>query len=100
MGGCQNDGPFLGTLNIRCRIITGTQKGTIILTTTHVELVSLFTISTNPDCTLHSHDCYVELLNQEHFHVQFWIQGLGFSGLGFWGLRLRVEELGLEGLGV
>ena len=34
MGGCQNYGPFLGTLNIRCRIIIGTQKGTIILTTT------------------------------------------------------------------
>ena len=28
--------PFLGTLNNRCRIIVGTQKGTIILTTTHV----------------------------------------------------------------
>ena len=26
---------FLCTLNIRCRIIIGTQKGTIILTTTH-----------------------------------------------------------------
>ena len=36
MGGCQNYGPFLGTLNIRCRIIMGIQKGTIILTTTHV----------------------------------------------------------------
>ena len=28
--------PFLGTLNIRCRIIIGIQKGTIILTTTHM----------------------------------------------------------------
>ena len=36
MGGCQNYGPFLGTLNSRCRIIMGTQKGTIILTTTHI----------------------------------------------------------------
>ena len=36
MGGCQNHGPFLGTLNIRCRIIIGTQKGTIILTSTHM----------------------------------------------------------------
>ena len=36
MGGCQNYGPFLGTLNIRCRILIGTQKGTIILTTTHM----------------------------------------------------------------
>ena len=34
MGGCQNYGPFLSTLNIRCRIIIGIQKGTIILTTT------------------------------------------------------------------
>ena len=32
MGGCQNyggPGPFLGTLNIRCRIILRTQKGTL-----------------------------------------------------------------------
>ena len=36
MGGCQNDGPLLGTLNIRCRIIVGIQKGAIILTTTHI----------------------------------------------------------------
>ena len=28
--------PFLGTLNIRCRTIIGIQKGTIILTTTHM----------------------------------------------------------------
>ena len=28
MGGCQNYGPFLGTLNIRCRIIIGIQKRT------------------------------------------------------------------------
>ena len=26
MGGCQNYGPFLGTLNIRCRIILGYPK--------------------------------------------------------------------------
>ena len=36
MGGCQNYGPFLGTLNIRCRNIIGTPKGTIILTTTNI----------------------------------------------------------------
>ena len=36
MGGCQNYGPFLGTLNNRCRTIIGTKKGTIILTTTHM----------------------------------------------------------------
>ena len=37
MGGCQNYGPFWGTLNIRCRIIIGIKKGTIILTTNHIE---------------------------------------------------------------
>ena len=26
MGGCQKNGPFLGTLNIRCRIIIGIKK--------------------------------------------------------------------------
>ena len=31
-----NYGPFLGTLNIWCRIIIGIQKGAIILTTTHI----------------------------------------------------------------
>ena len=36
MGSCQNYGPFLGTLNNGCRIIIGTQKGTRILTTTHM----------------------------------------------------------------
>ena len=37
MGGCQNFGPFLGTLHIRCRIILGIQRGTRILTTTHMD---------------------------------------------------------------
>ena len=36
VGGCQNYGRFLGTLNIRGRIIIGIQKGTISLTTTHI----------------------------------------------------------------
>ena len=36
MGGCQNYGPLLGILDIRCRIRIGIQKGTIILTTTHM----------------------------------------------------------------
>ena len=38
MGGCQNYGPFLGTLDIRGGIIIGTQKWTIILTTTHIDI--------------------------------------------------------------
>ena len=36
MGGCQIYGPFLGTLNTKCRIITATPIGTISLITTHV----------------------------------------------------------------
>ena len=36
VGGYQNYGPFLGTLKKRCRIITGIQKGAIILTTPYV----------------------------------------------------------------
>ena len=32
LGGCQNYDPFLGTLNIRCCIIIGIQKGTIRVT--------------------------------------------------------------------
>ena len=37
VAGCQNSGPFLGTLYIRGRIRIGIQEGTIILTTTHVD---------------------------------------------------------------
>ena len=36
LGGCQNYGPFLGTLNIRGCIIIGIQKRTIILTIPHL----------------------------------------------------------------
>ena len=38
LGGCQSLVPVWGTLNIRCHTITGPQKGTIILTTTHFEM--------------------------------------------------------------
>ena len=40
MGGCQNYGPLLGPLNTRCRIVLRTQKGTIILITTHMIIES------------------------------------------------------------
>ena len=36
MGCCQNSGPLLSLFNTRCRIILRTQRGTIILTTTHI----------------------------------------------------------------
>ena len=44
MGSCQNYGPFLGTLHNRCRIMIGSQKGTIILTSTHIYHI-LYSIS-------------------------------------------------------
>ena len=39
MGGCQNYGPFLGPYYNTAPNISGTQKGTIILTTTHMLLM-------------------------------------------------------------
>ena len=62
MEGCQNYGPFLGTLYIRGRIIIGTQKGTIILTTTHVQLGVL----------------------------GLWVFGSRLSGFKAWSSRLRI----------
>ena len=46
MGGCQNHGPFLGTLNIKCRIRTGIQKGTMILTITHRRIMERKLVTT------------------------------------------------------
>ena len=37
MGRSENSGRLLGPLNTRCRIILRSQKGTMILITTHVE---------------------------------------------------------------
>ena len=39
MGGCQNYAPFLGALNLRCRIIIGIQNGIIILKTARIQLL-------------------------------------------------------------
>ena len=38
LGGYQNCGPLLGPLNTMCRIIIRRQKGTIILTATHIDI--------------------------------------------------------------
>ena len=38
MGGCQNYGPFLGPYYSTAPNIEGTQKGAIILTSTHIGL--------------------------------------------------------------
>ena len=60
MGGCQNSGPFLGTLNIRCLIIIGIPKGTIILTTT--QILPYQSPNVDPDGDLAS-DCPAPLLS-------------------------------------
>ena len=55
MGSCQNYGPFLGTLNIRCRIIIRTQKGSLILTTTHMlRLGALLVLQSALHCSVAS----------------------------------------------
>ena len=41
MGGYQNYSPFLGPLNTWCRIILRTQKRTIILTPSHMNITHL-----------------------------------------------------------
>ena len=77
MASCQNDGPFLGPLNNRCRIIIGTQKGT----TTHILYYAV------SYCTI----LYPGLLRGDD------IIGLGFWALGFRGLGFRC--LGFRALG-
>ena len=73
IGGCQNYGPFLGTLNIRCRTILGTEKGTIILTTAHI------------NCPKQARA----------------IDKAQNSAVGLcWGLEVQAILLGLRGLGV
>ena len=39
MGGCQNYGPFLGILSIRCRIIIGIQKRDSNFDNTHMNRI-------------------------------------------------------------
>ena len=65
MGGCQNYDPFWGTLNIRCRIIIGIQKGTIILTTTHMNVGTQ-----NPNRHNPSKQAAKNTLNPEALHGQ------------------------------
>ena len=76
----------MGTLNSRCRIIIGTQKGTIFLTTTHMDLRASRLCSGS------------KRLGAEESGSVFKVQGLRASGgvvntgLGFrvWGLGFRV----------
>ena len=85
MGGCQNYDPFLGSLHIRCRIIFRIQKGTIILTTTHMRVCCSELV-----CMLMAHE--VDLLSKE----------LGNAveqhpKLGLWEYMLFVSLLAVSG---
>ena len=94
MGGCQNYDPFWGTLNISSRIIIGIQKGTIILTSTHVQYIAhdisiraMITAMRLGSCTIGS-TLAVSTSEGSGFRVQglgFRVEGLGFR-LGVWGL--------------
>ena len=66
-GGCQNYGPILGTLNIRCRITIRTQKGTLIF-----HPYDLRGLGFRPKPGL-GHDLELLVLG---------FRGLGFRGLG------------------
>ena len=84
MGSCQNSGPFLGTLNNRRRIIIGTQKGTIILTTTHMRylyiyfcLCAFLGLRNRSKSLLSLQRCECSRIKLRGF------SGLGFRGLGF-----------------
>ena len=93
MGGCQNYGPFLGILNIRCRIIMGIQKGTIILTTTHMG-----TVITSPLSLVVAVSGWG--VRSVRFPSEESLGGLGFRvwslGFRFWGLGFRVQSFQKE----
>ena len=58
MGGCPCYGPFVGTLNTRCRIILRTQRETLILTTIHVG-VGLDGVGRNHAAVVFPNECAV-----------------------------------------
>ena len=61
MGGCQNDGPLLGPLNTRCRVILGTQNGTMILTTTHMYVHAYVYVQVHVYVFVYVHVNYVDV---------------------------------------
>ena len=70
MGGSQNYGPLLNPLNTRCRIIIymyiyRTQKGTIVLITTHIYVVYLYIQFWEKDPTRLDLGCMLTSIRQE-----------------------------------
>ena len=93
MRGCQNYGLFLGALNIRCRFVIGIQKGTIILTTTHVlcerrgmlllsrRAATRFAADLSHGASQSANPCMGRV---------YAVWGLGFLGFRVWGFGLKV----------
>ena len=74
--------PFLGTLNIRGRIIRGTQKGNIILTTSQVQAHAMAGRCTTGAC--HPACPFVGLEGLWHFGLRgVGVKGFRISGFGF-----------------
>ena len=74
MGGCQNCGPLWGTLNIRCHITIGTQKGTIILTTTQIKLLQFMSsvwANCRKPCTKNLRHWELDSLAHETLSVEY-----------------------------
>ena len=70
VGGCQNYRPLLGSLNIRCRIILRTQKGTIILTTSHVHMNMRYLHVRSSLCVLSIYpSIYLSIYLPIHLHI-------------------------------
>ena len=83
MGGCQNYGPFLGTLNIRCRILLGIQKGTIILTTPHIDFQddpTHLAKALRPQLQILMHPCRKQPNMVRDSNIASWQISVSFSG--------------------
>ena len=60
--------PFWGTLNIRCRIIIGIQKGTIILTTTHIAVTYYYVVTAMDDEQQLQQRLFQEMMESDGSH--------------------------------
>ena len=74
--------PFWGTLNNRCRIILGTQKGTIILTTTYIHAcmhACMYTRThTYTHTHTHAHTCILQTFTYMYIYLPVHIHAYAF----------------------
>ena len=97
MGSCQNYGPFLGTLNIRCRIIKRIQKGTILLTNTQTLRIYIYIYTLLCHSSFHflfhhpNINPYIYTLQAYRTPLKSWKNG--------WGQRAPGERISSSGAG-